>query len=295
MITVLFTRVGTTMNARQDTKTEDLIPPQPRGRDRRGEARGGNDWRVGKRTYEFCGALFEPLTPTQTLERCKWMTKQHGFRYIVTPNVDHLVRLHKEPDLYDPLYNASWLSVCDSRILELLAKISGIPLKAVPGSDLTQQIFENIITPSEAVNVIGGDDDVIEKVKARYGLTNLNHHQPPMGLRNKPHEVRACAKFIAEHPARYTFICVGSPQQEMIAKTALERGDCAGLGLCVGASLDFLAGKQTRAPKWMQSARLEWLYRLGKEPGRMWKRYLIEGPKIFVIWLKWRLRKNEQN
>ncbi len=80
----------------------------------------------------------------------------------------------------------------------------------------------------------------------------------------------------------------------MIAKTALERGDCAGLGLCVGASLDFLAGKQKRAPKWMQSAKLEWLYRLASSPRRMWKRYLIEGPKIFVIWVKWVLRKNKQ-
>ena len=273
---------------------ENLIPNVPRGGDRRAEVRGA-DQRLNERSHEFCGAVFDPLSPVQTLERCKWVTLDHGFRYIVTPNVDHLVRLHKEPELYGPLYGASWLSVCDSRILELLAKFSGVPLKAVPGSDLTAQLFDNVIAKDEAVNVIGGDDDVIEKVKARYGLTNLNHHQPPMGLRNKPDKVRACAKFIADHPARYTFICVGSPQQEMIAKEALERGDCAGLGLCVGASLDFLAGKQTRAPKWMQSARLEWLYRLGKEPGRMWKRYLIEGPKIFVIWLKWRLRKQKQS
>ena len=282
------------MSAQKKPKSQNkLIPPVPRGGERRGDARDKKDWRVSKRSYEFCGAVFEPLSPVQTLARCKWVTREHGFRYIVTPNVDHLVRLHKEPEVYGPLYAASWLSVCDSRILEMLAKLSGVPLKAVPGSDLTAQLFDNVISKDEAVNVIGGDDDVIAKVKARYGLTNLNHLQPPMGLRNKPHEVRACAKFIAEHPARYTFICVGSPQQEMIAKEALERGDCAGLGLCVGASLDFLAGKQKRAPKWMQSAKLEWLYRLASSPRRMWKRYLVEGPKIFYIWAKWLLRKKK--
>ena len=282
------------MSAQKNTKIQDdLIPPVPRGGERRTSARDKKDWREGQRTYEFCGAVFEPLSPVQTLARCKWVTKEHGFRYIVTPNVDHLVRLHKEPELYRPLYAASWLSVCDSRILELLAKVSGVPLKAVPGSDLTAQLFDNVIGKDETVNVIGGDDDVIEKVKARYGLANLNHHQPPMGLRNKPHEVRVCANFIAQHPARYTFICVGSPQQEMIAKEALERGDCAGLGLCVGASLDFLAGKQKRAPKWMQSAKLEWLYRLASSPRRMWRRYLVEGPKIFYIWTRWLLRKKK--
>jgi len=172
----------------------------------------------------------------QTLARAKWMTSNHGFRYIVTPNVDHLVRLHNEPEVYGPLYAASWLSVCDSRILELLAKVSGIPLSA--------------------------------------------------GMRRKPEAIAAAAQFIADNPARYTFICVGSPQQEMLAKAALERGDCVGLGLCVGASLEFLAGRIKRAPKWMQQYRLEWLFRLASEPQRLWKRYLVEGPKIFWLWVK---------
>jgi len=280
------------MRARRNSvDTIGLVPPVPRGEDRRSEIRDSKDWRVNPRSYEFCGTVFDPLTPVQTLARCKWVTVEHGFRYIVTPNVDHLVRLNKEPELYGPLYRGSWLSVCDSRILELMAKFTGIPLKAVPGSDLTAQIFDNVLQSDEAVNVIGGDEDVIAKVKERYGLTALNHHQPPMGLRNKPDDVAKCAEFIAKNPARYTFICVGSPQQEMIAMAAQERGDCAGLGFCVGASLDFLAGKVKRAPKWMQMIRMEWLYRLLSEPRRLWKRYLVDGPRIFAIWLKWVLKR----
>jgi len=92
-----------------------ILPPQPRGVDRRSQARADQqDWRVNQRSYEFIGATFDPLTPMQTLARAKWMTSNHGFRYIVTPNVDHLVRLHNEPKVYGPLYAASWLSVCDS-------------------------------------------------------------------------------------------------------------------------------------------------------------------------------------
>jgi len=126
---------------------KEVLPVQPRGTDRRSAVRPGQqDWRVNQRTYEFIGAEFDPLTPVQTLARAKWMTVEHGFRYIVTPNVDHLVRMSKEPEVFGPLYAASWLSVCDSRILEILAKVSGIPLKAVPGSTLTQQLFDNVIT-----------------------------------------------------------------------------------------------------------------------------------------------------
>lgn len=251
------------------------------------------DWRVNPRKYEFLGANFHPLDPVQTLSRAKWMTAQTPFRYIVTPNVDHIVRLTKEPHVFKPLYEAAWLSVCDSRILELMANSSDIPLKAVPGSDLTQQIFDNIVTKDDDITVIGADKDIIEIIKSKYEVGNIHHHEPPMGLRKKPDAVAECAQFIKDHPSRYVFICVGSPQQEMVAKAAAELDGTYGLGLCVGASLDFLAGRTKRAPKWMQQARMEWLFRLASEPKRLWRRYLIEGPKIFLIWQSWK-RKNSQ-
>ena len=266
----------------------DFVPALARGEDRRKTPRADTiDWRVDPRSHEFIGGVFDPLTPIQTLSRAKWMTLNHGFRFIVTPNVDHLVRVSKEPDVFNPLYEASWLSVCDSRILELLAKFSGIPLKAVPGSDLTQQLFDNVITKDDPITVIGADKEIIETVKSLYGLDKINHYEPPFGLRHKPDVVAKTAEFIAKNPARYVFICVGSPQQEMVAKACLDRGDCVGLGLCVGASLDFLSGRTKRAPKWMQKARIEWLHRLASEPKRLWKRYLIDGPKIFWLWIKW--------
>lgn len=264
---------------------------QKRHADRRAENRPGQDWRVNPRSYDFVGATFDPLTPVQTLSRAKWMSADHSFRYIVTPNVDHIVRLWKEPDVYGPLYKNSWLSVCDSRILELLAKISGVPLHAVPGSDLSQQLFDNVIQKHQAINVIGADNAIIKNLKDQYGLQQINHHQPPMGLRKNPKAVAECAEFVAKNPARFTFICVGSPQQEMVAKACLDRGDCMGLGLCVGASLEFITGRVKRAPKWMQTTRLEWLHRLCSEPRRLWKRYLVEGPRIFIIWGLWSLFK----
>ncbi|WP_427453700.1 WecB/TagA/CpsF family glycosyltransferase [Litorimonas sp. WD9-15] len=280
------------MNQTAEKMDTPRVPTLARGQDRRTDERPDQtDWRINPRSYEFIGATFDPLTPVQTLSRAKWMTAEHGFRFLVTPNVDHLVRVSKEPDVFDPLYAASWLSVCDSRILELLAKFSGIPLKAVPGSDLTQQLFDNVITAGDTITVIGADAEIIETVKSLYGLDKINHYEPPFGLRHKPTEVAKTAEYIAANPARYVFICVGSPQQEMVAKACLDRGDCVGLGLCVGASLDFLSGRTKRAPKWMQKARIEWLHRLASEPKRLWKRYLLDGPKIFWLWAKWSMRR----
>ncbi len=239
---------------------------------------------------DFVGARFDRLTLEQTAALCAGAGRK-PFRYVVTPNVDHIVMLHREPEKYKAMWDGAWLSVCDSRILQLLAKFSKIEMPVVPGSDLTAHLFDRHITPDTRVNVIGGDDDVIAKVTARYGLKNITVHSPPMGLRTNPAAIAACADFAAANPSDYTFICVGSPQGEMVAEAIAERGGATGAGLCVGASLDFLAGKQVRAPKWMQNARLEWLYRLLQNPKRMYKRYLVEGPKIFKIWLAWRRAK----
>ncbi len=77
----------------------------------------------------------------------------------------------------------------------------------------------------------------------------------------------------------------------MLARVIQQQGQAVGIGLCVGASIDFLSGNRKRAPQWMQQARLEWLFRLLDEPQKLWRRYLVEGPKIFRIWLAWRKRR----
>ena len=76
--------------------------------------------------------------------------------------------------------------------------------------------------------------------------------------------------------------------QEILAKLIHTQGHAVGIGLCVGASIDFLSGSRKRAPQWMQQSRLEWLFRLLDEPQKLWRRYLVEGPKIFKIWMTWR-------
>ena len=81
---------------------------------------------------------------------------------------------------------------------------------------------------------------------------------------------------------------VGAPQQEMVAYTIQQLGRATGVGLCVGAALDFLSGRAERAPVWMRRAGLEWLHRLASEPKRMWKRYLVDGPKVFSLFAAWR-------
>ena len=243
--------------------------------------------REKRRHIWFLNSAFDRIDLNIAFRRVTERWSAEPFAYVSTPNVDHLVRLRKDPH-FAAVYAQSWLTICDSRVLELLARISDEPVNVATGADLTKRLFEEAILPETPITVIGTDEKCISYLKSHYGLKRVNWYQPPMGLRHKPEEIAKCAQFIADHPARYVFICVGSPQQEMVAAACVERGDCIGVGLCVGASLDFISGKAQRAPKWMQRHRLEWLHRLCTEPQRMWKRYLVDGPKVFWLYLEWR-------
>jgi len=247
----------------------------------------GADRRRSARHIWFLNSAFDRIGFDTAVKRISDRDPKQAFAFVVTPNVDHLVRLRRDGVLA-PLYAQAWLTVCDSRVLELIASISGEAVDVTPGSDLTEHLFETTITPDEPITIIGGDQAVIDGLKARYGLTDVRWHEPPMGLRHKPEAIAECAAFIADNPSRFVFLCVGSPQQELVAEACLNRGDCTGVGLCVGASLDFLSGQARRAPKWIRRARLEWLHRLAEEPRRMWKRYLLDGPKIAFLWWEWR-------
>jgi exopolysaccharide biosynthesis WecB/TagA/CpsF family protein len=120
-------------------------------------------------------------------------------------------------------------------------------------------------------------------LQARYGWTRLTHHDPPMGFIHDPAAMEACVRTVLENPARIVLLCVGSPQQEILASRIATAGEATGVGLCVGASLDFVAGVKRRAPRWMQQAHLEWLHRLISEPRRLWRRYIFEAPRLLAL------------
>ena len=249
---------------------------------------GASSLTMTKQTVSFLGLTFRPMTTADAASEIVRMAGAgNPFEYVVTPNVDHMIRLHDEPALR-PLYDGAGLLVNDSRILEMLAERDGLTFPASPGADIVAALFEGEIKPDEPVVVIGSTDEDVDKVAAKFGLTNIHRHDAPMGLRRKPDAVQAAAVFMAAHPARFHFICVGSPQQEMVALAAKKYGGVTGVGICCGASLDFLSGSTARAPGWIRRARLEWFHRMLSEPRRLVKRYLLDGPKIFKIWRNWR-------
>ena len=208
---------------------------------------------------------------------------------VVTPNVDHIVRLHAaEGAAAERLWSAyrdASLCINDSRILARLAAWRNVRLPVVPGSDLTRGLLHHL-EPGDRIAVIGGDAATVGELAARCPGTEIVQHIPPMGLlRNAPALAEAAA-FAVASGGRFVFLAVGSPQQELLAQLIRADPSARGVVLCIGAGIDFLTGRARRAPAWIQRAHLEWLHRLLSDPRRLWRRYLVEGPRIFALALR---------
>jgi N-acetylglucosaminyldiphosphoundecaprenol N-acetyl-beta-D-mannosaminyltransferase len=206
------------------------------------------------------------------------------FGYVVTPNVDHLIRYHDDAAFREHYAHASYV-LLDSRVLShIFRAFRGLRIRVCTGSDLTAQLFSRIIAPEDRIVLIGGTDEQARLLAQNFRLKSLHHYNPPMGFISDPEEVERCLFFAESHsPFRFCFIAVGAPQQEVLAQFLKARRIAKGLALCIGASINFMTGKEQRASPWMQRMGLEWLYRLASDPRRLARRYLVRGPRVFSL------------
>jgi len=204
------------------------------------------------------------------------------YGYVVTPNVDHLIRYHEDAGFRALYADASYV-LLDSRFASYLLRLTRrVRLPVCTGSDLTAALFRDVIGKDDRIVLIGASAAQAEDVRRKFGLTDLRHHNPPMGFIKDADAVEATLQFIeAASPFRFCFIAVGSPQQEVVAQRLRARGSARGMALCIGASIDFITGNERRAPRWMQRFGLEWAYRLSQNPRRLARRYLVRGPRFF--------------
>ena len=236
----------------------------------------------------FLGLRFDVGSIEQAA--CDILAEVHeGFKYIVTPNVHHMVRMLEDPDALRPLYEGAWRVFCDSRVLSRLARASGLRLPVITGSDLTADLIVRAAKDGLTIAVVGPTDAACARLQDKYPGLKVVSYSPKMGFIKSKLEVRKCVDFVVKAQAPLVFLAVGRPQQEILASRIADHPQARGVGLCIGASIDFLTGAQRRAPAWVQRVGLEWSYRLLSDPKRFARRYLIESPQIFYfVCLEWK-------
>lgn len=239
----------------------------------------------GPGRQRFLGAPFDSIPQDTAIDLVGSSETRSKFRYVVTPNVDHIVRLSGNRTLA-PYYDAAWMSLCDSRPISALAHAVSLNLPLVTGSDLTARLFKTVIKDGDLVTLIAGDAGLVNEMETAFPTVRFRSFVPPRGVMNDPVALQACVDFAAAEAARFVFIAIGSPQSEKIAHALAQRPDACGVGLCIGASLEFLVGAKKRAPMWMQNIGLEWAHRMASDPKRLWRRYVFAVAPLAQLFVK---------
>ncbi len=238
---------------------------------------------------EFLGLPFALLSQGEVIDAIM-ADRGAPYRYVVTPNTYHVVAAHEAPAQLLPVYRTAWLSVCDSRIVRALARLDRKALPLVTGSDLVAALLARLNAQERRglprrILIVGPPHGVAAALRAAYPRLIVEVLPAPNGLTHDEERRLGVARACLDREWDIVLLCLGCPAQELIAHKLAELGRRSGIALCVGASIDFLIGARSRAPRWLQRLGLEWAYRLAREPQRLWRRYLVDSPKILRIFI----------
>ncbi|WP_260986310.1 WecB/TagA/CpsF family glycosyltransferase [Bordetella genomosp. 13] len=217
-------------------------------------------------------------------------------RVVVTPNVDHVVRLDARPEFRARYARADYI-FADGMPVVWASRLLGRPLpQRVTGADLFVAMCEQSRQNGWRVMLLGGRPGSEADLKARFaeyfpGL-RIDIVCPSMQFEPLGAEGEAFAQQVRQAAPDVVFACLGLPKQE---NWALHYAPTlpGGVVLCVGAAMEFAIGLSRRAPRAFQRTGMEWLWRLLNNPRRLWRRYLVDDPWFALLcWKQWRSQRN---
>jgi exopolysaccharide biosynthesis WecB/TagA/CpsF family protein len=208
-----------------------------------------------------------------------------GTLLVASANLDHITHfaLAPEGDGLDPGRMDDWLVLLDGMpLVHAACRLTGVSYPRLAGADLLPELFTFAEARHCTVAVLGGRGDIKDQLAREMDrrwpdLCVTVHLTPPRTeLTDDKSSLRIQEK-LADLAPDLLVVCLGKPLQERwMARYA--RGIGAKVVVGFGAAIDFVAGTTPRAPRWMQDKGLEWNYRLMREPRRMARRYLLQGP-----------------
>ncbi len=247
------------------------------------------------------GIKINPLTLDQSISVLEVWLKggERRCHYVVTPNVDHVVMLDSNQAFREAYAGAS-LVLTDGRPVAAVGRMFGLGIpETVPGSDLAPALFDRISAQWSrplSVFLLGAGPGVAERAadkihEAWNNVDVVGTYSPPFGFERDEEECRHIIAMISSSNAELLVIGLGAPKQELwVKKYASELP--VKVALCIGATIDFLAGEKARAPHWVRAIGLEWVHRMLSEPRRLIKRYFKDALYFPFIVLKERFRRS---
>jgi len=237
------------------------------------------------------GVPVDNLTLSETLDRIEEFIRAGGVHQHVALNADKVVRLDRDPTLRAAVLDCDLINA-DGQPVVWVSRLAGRPLKArVTGIDLFEQLMARCARRGWRPFLLGATAPVVQRVAAilpqRYPGLQL------AGFRDgfwSPAEAPAVVAQIRQARPELLCVALGSPRQELFLHR-WKRDLAVPFVMGVGGSFDVVAGVRRRAPRWLQRLGLEWFFRFAQEPGRLWRRYLVEDLRFFrLAWREWSRR-----
>jgi N-acetylglucosaminyldiphosphoundecaprenol N-acetyl-beta-D-mannosaminyltransferase len=221
--------------------------------------------------------------PTATDEIARWI-EQREQHYVCVTGVHGVMESQRDADL-KAIHNRSGLTTPDGMPLVWAGKRAGTAVERVYGPDLMLALCERAARSGWTSFFYGGREGVPEELARRLtarfdGLRVVGTYSPPFRPLTPAEDLEIVERINAAAPD-LVYVGLSTPKQErwMAAHAGLLD---APVLLGVGAAFDIHAGTLRQAPRWIQRSGLEWLFRLGVEPRRLWRRYLTNNPR-FVL------------
>ena len=228
---------------------------------------------------DVAGVLIDAVTKQEALDRMRGALGSKQLYQVATINLDFLVRAQVDPEVRE-IFRRTSLNVADGAPVVWLGRLlhGGLP-ERVAGADLVPEICEVAALVGAPVFLLGGEGGAAAAAASvllhRYpGLKIAGHLEPPHSPVAEM-DLEATAALINDSGADVLLVALGHPKQERWID--LNRGRLnVSLAMGVGCAFDLLAGRRRRAPRWMQGAGLEWLFRVAQEPKRLLGRYAVD-------------------
>jgi exopolysaccharide biosynthesis WecB/TagA/CpsF family protein len=232
---------------------------------------------------DLFGVLIDRVDRGSALDRIRGFLGTGKPHQIVTVNLDFIYRAEQDP-AFRATINEADLAVPDGMPLIWLSHVMGAPLAGrVTGVELVDDCCRLANLAGVGVFFLGGTPSVAAtaaaRVRERHPGLVVTVHAPPFGPIS-PEEDERIVEMIQQARPGFLFVALGAPRQDLWIRAHRESLNIP-VAMGVGCVLDLLAGTVRRAPAWMQSTGFEWSYRLMQEPGRLWRRYLVDDLPLF--------------
>ncbi len=223
----------------------------------------------------------------------QWTDTAYSGRYICVSNVHMCMEAFDDNSFCDVVNNAD-LVVPDGKPLVWAQKVlGGKNAFQVRGSDLLLTVCKEAEKTKIPIGLYGGTEESLTSfiafLKNKFPNLIISFASSPPFRELTQREEENYVKEINASGARILFVGIGCPKQEKWMVRHKDKLHCVMIG--VGAAFDFFSGQKKHAPRWMQKAGMEWLFRFASDPKRLWKRYLKHNPRFVFYFLKQLLHK----